>query len=111
MKQGWIILDELVPFMRCHTTKANSGVGFVLGNLYAQECRPIHAAKSLEHAIFITNSNTHGLPHFMSLRFGGFNDTFCCLNGDTGFLESVFCHRNVLSSCHLTTMSVKTNKL
>src|ERR1700730_5406993 len=107
MKQGRIILDEVVPFMRCHATKANSSVGLVLCNLHAQECCSIHPAKSLEHAILITNSNTHRLPHFLSLRFGGFNDTFRCFDGDTGFLESVFCHRDVLSSHRLTTLSIE----
>src|SRR5579864_5292192 len=105
MKQRWIILDEVVPFMCCHATKANSSVGFVLGNLYAQECCPIHSVKSLKGTIFITNSNTHQFPHFLSLFFGGLNDTFCCFDGDTGFLEGGFCHRNVLSSRRLTTMS------
>src|SRR5579864_5775036 len=92
--------------MRCHATKANSGIGFVLCNLYAQECRAIHSAKNLERAILITNSDTHRNPHLLSLSFGGFNDTFCCFAGDTGFLEAVSCHRNVLSSCRVTTLSV-----
>src|SRR5579859_5455318 len=107
MKQWWIIFDEVVPFMRCQSTKANSGVGFVLCNLYAQEWRSIHSAKSLEHAILIANGYTHRNPHLLSLSFGGFNDTFCCFAGDTGFLEGVSCHSNVLSSCRVTTLSVE----
>src|SRR6266516_4182453 len=105
MKQRLIILDEVVPFMGCHATKANSSLGFILCNLYAQERCSIHAVKSLERAIFITNSNTHQLSHFLSLFCGGLNETLCCFDGDAGFLESGFCHRNVLSSCRLTTVS------
>ena len=92
MKQWCIILDEVVPFMGCQATKANSGVGFVLCNLYTQERSSIHSAKSLEHAILITNSNTHQFPHLLSFNFGGFHDAFCCFDGDAGFLESVSCH-------------------
>jgi len=91
--------------MRCHAAKADSGVSFVLRNLHAQERCPIHAAKSLEHPVLITYSNTHWLAHFLSLCLGGLNDPFCRFAGDTGFLEGVFCHRNVLSSCRLTTLS------
>src|SRR5205085_4726867 len=63
MEQGRIILDEVKPFMRCHAPKADSGIGFVLRNLHAQECGAIHAAKSLEHPILITYRNTHRLAH------------------------------------------------
>src|SRR5947209_7223469 len=102
MKQWWVILDKVVPFMGRQTTKANGSVGLVLCNLYAQEWRPIHAVKSFERAIFITNSNTHQLPHFLSFFFGRLNDTFRRFDGDTGFLERGFWHRNVLSSRRLT---------
>src|ERR1700674_4005443 len=64
MEQGRIILDKVKPFMRRHAPKADSGVGFVLRNLHAQERGPIHAAKSLEHPVLITYSNTHRLPPF-----------------------------------------------
>src|SRR5436305_1167504 len=105
MEQGRIILDKVEPFMRGHATKANSGVGFVLRNLHAQKWCPIHAAKCLEHPVLIAYSNTHWLAHFLSLCLGGLNDPFCRFAGDTGFLEGVFCHRNVLSSCCSTTLS------
>src|SRR5438132_9221632 len=97
--------------MRCHATKANSSVGFVLCNLHAQKWRPIHSAKSFERAIFVTNSNTHGLAHLLCLSFSGLNDTFCCFNGNTGFLEGVSCHRNVLSFCCVTTFSVESSRM
>src|SRR5579872_3132304 len=104
MQQRGIILDKLVPFMRCHAPKANRGIGFVLCDLHAQERRSVHSTKSFEHAILITNSDTHWLPHLLSLRFSSFNETFCRFDSDTGFLEGVFCHRNVLSFCRLTSL-------
>src|SRR5437588_12199860 len=103
MEQGRIILDEVKPSMRCHAPKADSGIGFVLRNLHAQECSPIHAAKSLEHPILITYSNTHGLSHFLSFCLGGLNDPFCLFVGDPGFLAGVFCYRHVLCPWSLTT--------
>src|SRR5260221_12486538 len=93
--QQWIvILHELEPVMGRHT-KANSGIGFVLGNLQTQERRSIHAAELFEGAVPIANSDTHWSAHFAGFGFGGCNHTLGCFDGDARFLESVCCHRNI----------------
>src|SRR5260221_4329174 len=93
VQQRRVILHKVKPLV-CRHAKANRCIGLVLRNLHAQERRAVHTAESLERAIAIDDSNRHGSTHFVGLSLGGSNETLCCLNSDTGFQESVLCHRN-----------------
>src|SRR6266851_95525 len=93
VQQRRIILHKVKPLV-CRHAEANRRICLVLGNLHAQKWRAIHTAESLERAIAIYNRDTHRSTHFVGFGFSGSNETLCCLNSDTGFQESVLCHRN-----------------
>src|SRR5258708_38838231 len=93
--QQWIvILHELEPVMGRHT-KANSGIGFVLGNLHTQERRSIHAAERFEGAVPIANSDIHWSPHSPGFGFDGCNHTLGCFACAGRFLENLCASRRL----------------
>src|SRR5215469_3349851 len=94
VQQRRVILHKVKPLV-CRHAKADRCICLVLRNLNAQKRCAIHAAESPERAIAIDDSNGHRSTHFVSLGLCSCNDTLCRLNSDTGFLESIFCHRNV----------------
>src|SRR5260221_13156833 len=86
--QQWIVLlHELEPVMGRHT-KANSGIGFVLGNLHTQERRSIHAAERFEGAGPTANSDPHWSAHFAGFGVGGCMHAQVRFHEHPDFLES-----------------------